>query len=762
VTLAGRRIAIGGVVQGVGFRPAVYRLAREQGLSGRVANDGGGVTIDAFGPLGAIERFLERIVADAPPAARIRSVSIEVIPEESLAEFRIVPSLAGEERRVSIPPDLPTCPACLSELFDPGDRRYRYAFINCTDCGPRFTIARDVPYDRAATTMAGFTMCALCSGEYDDPLSRRFHAQPNACPECGPRLTLWDGAEETEVNGVTDPLETAAGALGDGRIVAVKGIGGFHLACDATFPHAVARLRQRKRREEKPFAVMVRDLAAARGVAALTETEEKLLASSERPIVLVTRRPGCPLADEVAPGNRLVGLILAYAPVHHLLLESVGRPLVMTSGNLSEDPIAHEDTDARSRLSGIADLVLGHDRPIETPCDDSVARVVAGRPLLVRRARGYVPDALTLATPFARPVLAVGGHLKNTFCLASGDRATLGPHIGDLDSVRTYGLFRKSIARMERFLGIAPEVIAYDLHPGYLSTEYALARRETRKVAVQHHHAHVAAVMAEHALAGPVLGLAYDGTGYGMDGTAWGGELLLATRGGFTRLATFRPLPLAGGEAAIREPWRVALAMILDALGPEAALEGFPLFCGVEGRALSGVRRMLERKVNAPLAHGAGRWFDAVGALVLQRPVARYEGQVALEWDLVAEPGEAAPYSFELMTASTPWELDLRPMVRALVEELRGGTGAPAISARFHETLIAASAEMVREAAALHGKLPVVLSGGCFVNRRLAEGILAALGTDFEVFLPERVPPGDAGLALGQAVVADAILREER
>ncbi len=640
-----------GTVQGVGFRPWLYRVAREEGVSGRVRNDAAGVTIEAFGSPAALAAFLRRIETDRPPAAEVREVRARAIPAEPARGFEIVGSGTAGERRVSIPADLATCPECLREVADPRDRRYRYAFTNCTHCGPRYTIAVDVPYDRGATTMAAFAMCPLCRREYEDPADRRFHAQPNACPACGPRLQLLRPPSDAPIE---DPLAAAVLALREGRIVAVKGLGGYHLACDATSTAALRRVRERKHRDEKPFAVMVRDPAAAHELAFLSQAEEQLLASVERPIVLVRRRPDAALAPEVAPGNPLVGILLAYTPLHHLLLTDFAGPLVMTSGNLSEEPMAAADAEAVERLGGIADLFLSHDRAIENRCDDSVARVIAGRPTLLRRSRGWVPRAIRLPRPVARPILACGAHLKNTFCLAAGEEAWLGPHIGDLDNLEAVRAFEEQVERLQRFLGIRPEVIAHDLHPDYASTIYARRRPEPLKIAVQHHHAHVASALAEHGREGPALGLAWDGTGYGSDGTAWGGELLLAEGASCERLATLRPLRLAGGDAAIREVWRIALAALDDAFDGAPPIERLRLFDAVPARDRELVRRMLAKGLRAPLAHGAGRYFDAIGAVGLARPRASYEGQVALEWNLVLDQDERGSYPFALEEAGAP------------------------------------------------------------------------------------------------------------
>ncbi len=758
MTLEGRLIEIHGVVQGVGFRPWVYRVAREAGIAGRVANDSAGLTIEAFGATAALDDFVRRLSASPPPAAEIRRLDWRPIPAEPVAGFSIVESRKAPDLRVSIPPDLATCSDCIREIFDPADRRYRYPFTNCTNCGPRFTIAREVPYDRQATTMASFSMCALCQAEYEDPANRRFHAQPNACPVCGPKLSALSAAGEPVF--WEDPIRGAARALRADLIVAVKGLGGFHLACDATSSAAVERLHRRKRREEKPFAVMVGGIEEAQALAVLTAVERELLLSPERPIVLAPRREGAGLAPEVSPDdNPLVGLLLAYTPLHHLLLSDARRPLVMTSGNLSEEPIVCGNDEAVARLGGVADGFLVHDRPIESRCDDSVARVIAGGPVLLRRSRGWVPRAIPVETPFPRPVLACGGHLKNTFCIGLESSAYLGPHIGDLENLETLSAFEEAVARMERFLRVEPEIVAHDLHPEYVSTVYARQSRRGRKVAVQHHHAHVASAMAEHALAGPVVGVAYDGTGYGTDGTAWGAEILLCRFESFERLATFRPVRLAGGDTAIREPWRIALALLEDAFPEGPPLGELPLLREIEEPALQVVRRMLEGGLPLPLARGAGRYFDGFGSLFLARPFSRHEGQVAFAWNVAANPAEPGSYPYALDLSTRPPELDLRPTLRAAVDDFLSGASPGTISGRFHNTLAKGTGALVKRAVESTGDLPVVLTGGCFQNALLAERILGELA-GLRVLLHRRVPPGDGGLALGQAVVAAALARE--
>jgi hydrogenase maturation protein HypF len=756
----GRRISVSGIVQGVGFRPWVYRLAAFHGLTGWIRNVSSGVTIETFGPAGRLEAFLDDLRATPPPAALIRSLACTPISWLPFESFTIESSETSTRREVSIPADLATCQECLAEIRDPADRRYRYAFTNCTNCGPRYTIAQGVPYDRASTTMAGFTMCAACQREYDDPSDRRFHAQPNACPSCGPRLSLADG--RGRVLDVIDPLTDAAAALCAGRILALKGLGGFHLACDATNREAVETLRSRKRRDEKPFAVMVADLSSAQSLALLGVAERDLLCSIERPIVLAPRRPQTELVDSVAPRNDLIGVMLPYTPLHHLLLDLVRRPLVMTSGNLSEEPLAYRDHDAFERLSGIADIFLIHDRPIETPCDDSVARVIAARPVVFRRSRGFVPRAIGVDSRFARRVLGCGALLKNTFCLARDRTAYLGPHIGDLEHLETVESFRRAIMRLEQFLDISPEIVAYDLHPEYLSTRYALGRSGVAKVGVQHHHAHVASAMAEHGLSGPVLGVAYDGTGLGTDGTAWGGEVLLADFSGFRRLATWRPIALAGGDMAIRQVWRQAFAAVFDAFDGTPPIQQLPVFSTVPASELAVVRQMLEKRLHVTPAHGIGRYFDAAGALGLVRPYSRFEGQVALEWNLIAHPAEQTRYDVVVGHTGELVTVDARPMIRAMVEDLIQGRPTAVVSARFHNTIAGATVDLIRLLVEIHGPLPVVLTGGCFQNARLAERVASDLRRGLDVYLHGAVPPGDGGLSLGQVMIANAAVQSGR
>ncbi|HUP62851.1 MAG TPA: carbamoyltransferase HypF [Thermoanaerobaculia bacterium] len=762
--LVGRHIEIRGVVQGVGFRPWVYQLATREGVAGRVHNDSRGVVIDAFGTAEAIENFTLDLGKSMPVTARVREIDWQSIPYEPVTGFAIVASARAGERNISIPPDLATCPECLDEIFDPNDRRYLYPFTNCTHCGPRYTIVRDVPYDRGNTTMESFVMCAGCRREYHDPLDRRFHAQPNACPACGPKLTaLRPNGREIVTH---SPIRFVARALKAHLIVAVKGLGGFHLACDAMSSLAINRLRERKRREARPLAIMVRDLAQAEELADLTNAERALLASVERPIVLVRRRRST-LPDEIAPGSPLVGLFLPYTPLHHILLRECGIPLVMTSGNVSDNPMCTSNDDALDSLSEIADLFLMHDRNIETRADDSVTRVIAGAPMIMRRARGYVPRGVELKRAFAEPVLAVGAHLKNAICIGAGKQAFLGPHVGDLLTLETEVAFEQSIEQMKKFVGVDPKIIAHDLHPDYASTHWAEDRRSRlsgqaglpvlHTIAIQHHHAHVVSAMAEHGLDGTAIGVAYDGTGYGTDGTSWGGEILIASFTGFERFATFRPIALAGGDQAIRQVWRIALALLDDAFDGTPPLHALPLFRMLERPAIESIRRMIANNVNTPRARGVGRYFDALGAIGLAMPVARFEGEIAMAWNNVADPLEHGRYEVVVRDGVTPWEIDPRPMIKSAVLELLRGVSLPTISARFHNTIAAATVEVVRAATATHGNLPIVLTGGCFQNALLAESVLKRLP---RAYIIRSIPPGDGGIALGQAVIADALHRE--
>ena len=753
--MPGLRIDIRGTVQGVGFRPWVTRLARELGVRGEVRNENRGVRIEAFASGGALSAFVEQLQRDVPAGARIVELHQESIPEDEAEGFTITASGTEGDKALSIPPDLGTCDACRAELLDRSDRRYGYAFTNCTSCGPRFTIATGIPYDRGSTTMAAFEMCDACNQEYHDVEDRRFHAQPNACPSCGPTLQFARLGRALAI--VREPLVAAAEMIDAGRIVAVKGLGGFHLACDATNEHAVQRLRDRKRRDEKPFAVMFRNLAEARESAELSAEDVALLEGQARPIVLTSRKPGSRVAANISLDTPLLGLFLPYTPLHHLLLEACGRPLVMTSANVSEEPICKDEEEARRRLDGIADALLFHDRAIAMRCDDSVARVIAGTPTVLRRSRGFVPRPIMLRAPVSRPILACGAHLKNSFCLAVDDTAYFGPHVGDLENLAALEFFEEAVAHMESILAVEPEIIAHDLHPGYLSTRYARARNEAACVGVQHHHAHVASAIAEHGVDGPVLGLAFDGTGAGLDDTSWGGEFLFGFPGEFERLATFRPIRLPGGNLAMREVWRIAYALLHDAFDGEPPIGTVDLFDAVPREALGLVQQMLDGDLNAPLAHGVGRYFDAFGAIGLRRARSSYEGQLAVAWDFAASDDDAR-YPFHIDRERVPTWIDLRPAVRAMVDDLQQGRSGSLISARFHNTLIEASTAAAHQILRERGPLRVVLTGGVFQNARMASGIEAQLSSEYEVLRHREVPPGDGGIALGQALIADRVL----
>lgn len=759
--LARRRLVARGIVQGVGFRPFVYGLAARLGLAGFVRNDSAGVTLEVEGPPAALDAFALALRAEAPPLARIDEVASEELAPLEAAGFRIEASAALAERRTLIAPDSATCPDCLRELRDPADRRHGYAFINCTNCGPRFTIVQDIPYDRASTTMRGFALCPRCRAEYEDPLNRRFHAQPNACPVCGPALR-WEPLAAPAAPG-DDPVEAAAAALAAGAIVAVKGLGGYHLACDAASAAAVAALRRRKHREAKPFALMVPDLETAGRLCQVSPEEAALLSSPRRPIVLLRRRREAALAPALAPGHSTLGLMLPYAPLHSLLLDAFarrapGRPaaIVLTSGNRSDEPIAYEDEEARARLAPIADAMLSHNRPIHMRCDDSVTRIAAGGEQPLRRSRGYAPEPLQLNLTAPRPILAVGGHQKNTFCLLRGREAVLSHHIGDLENLETLRSFREGVRHFQQLFAIAPAAVAYDLHPEYLATKEALAM-ELPKIGVQHHHAHIASVLAEHGLEGPVIGVAADGTGYGADGAIWGGELLIATLADYTRAGHLAYVPLIGGAAAVRQPWRVAVAYLAQAYGPDFATLDIPFVRGLDQAELRLLLRMAERGVNSPPTSSMGRLFDAAAALIGLHGEACYEGQAAVALEQIAEPAdEGYPWAID---GGEPFQLDISPAFRAIVADLRAGAPAGLIAGRFHATVAACLAESCRRLRERSGLSTVALSGGVFQNRLLLERLVALLEADgFRALTNRRVPPNDGGLALGQAAVAAAWL----
>lgn len=755
-------IEIHGAVQGVGFRPFVFRLATALGLTGWVLNDVRGVFIEVEGPPKVVAQFADRLPHELPPRAVIYAIEQVWAAPSGYTSFTIRQSAAQGVRRVLLLPDSAPCADCLREIRDPRDRRFAYPFTNCTNCGPRFTIIEALPYDRPATTMRHFTLCPACQAEYDDPRNRRFHAQPNACPVCGPHLAWWPHGQPAAV---ADPLRAAADALAAGTLVAVKGMGGFHLMCDARQRAAIEQLRLRKPRRDKPFALMARDLAQVRTICTLSPAEETLLTSPEAPIVLLRRRPNALIAEEVAPDNPYLGVMLPATPLHHLLLAHLAGPVVATSGNRSDEPIAIDEHDAVQRLGPSADHFLVHNRPIARHADDSIVMVLQGAPMLLRRARGYAPLPVLLKTELPC-ILAVGAHLKNTVALSVGRQVFISQHIGDLETPEALGAFERVIADFLTMYDAHPVALAHDMHPDYRSTIWAreavagqLAARlqaligaTVRAIPVQHHHAHLAACLAEHGATEPALGIIWDGTGYGHDGTIWGGECLLGTAASVERVAHLRPFRLPGGTAAIREPRRVALALLWELLG-EAAFEQHDLapLQTSSGSELRLLAQMLERQVHAPLTTSAGRLFDGVAALLGLPQRVTFEGQAAMQLEFLADPNEHGQYEMDVRDAILDW----RPTIRALLVDLRKGGDRGCIAARFHNTLVAAIVAMAQQI----GVAQVVLSGGCFQNRHLTERAAEQLAHHgFAVLLPRQVPPNDGGISLGQVAVAAATL----
>jgi len=750
-------ITIRGVVQGVGFRPFVHRLAIRHDLSGWVRNEPGSVRVRAQGDPAAIEGFARALRSDAPPLARIdtlTSVTVDLVPRDG---FRIVPSDLAPHGRLPVSPDVSICDACAAELADPADRRHRYPFITCTDCGPRFTVIESMPYDRERSTMRHFRQCAECLAEYGDPTDRRYHSETNSCPTCGPRVWLEGCGANGPLDG-DDAVVHAGHVLSQGRILAVRGLGGFHLAVDATDPEAVVRLRERKHRDAKPLAVMVGSLGEARALADLSPAEEALLTSRARPIVLVRPRASAGLAPAVAPGLDRVGLVIAYTPLHLLLLEAAARPLVMTSGNLSEEPIATGNDEARRRLASIADGFLLHDREIVARYDDSLVRVVDERPVVLRRARGYAPLPLSLPVPAPEGILAVGPHLKNTFTLADGDQAYVSQHIGDLENLETLHHFDDARLRYEGLFRIEPRWVVRDLHPGYMSTRVAETTGLEELPPVQHHHAHVAAVLGEHGVEGPALGLAFDGTGYGIDGRVWGFELIEADLTGFRRLAHLRYAPLPGGDRAARLPWRSLLGYA--SLDPSSAAWLPAALADVAPREIAVAGRQIERGLNAPLASSLGRLFDAAAALVGLRVESSYEGQAAMELESAAGALEGGALPFPVRTDLGPLPvLDPLPLLSALAAERRLGAPPDLLAARFHDSVVDAVSLLAVSLCRRRTLTRIALSGGCFQNARLASGVRGRLEeAGLDVLTPVELGPNDGAVSYGQAVVAAARL----
>jgi hydrogenase maturation protein HypF len=762
-----RRISVTGTVQGVGFRPFVFGLARQRHLRGFIKNQTGGVVIELEGSPGELDQFLEEMVQGAPSLAQIATVSSSSLPWHGDPDFLIKESDSERAENIFITPDLAACPECLAEMFDPGDRRHLYPFLNCTNCGPRLTIVTAAPYDRTRTTMASFALCSDCRREYEDPANRRFHAQPIACPRCGPRLRLLDGnGVEIQCN---DPIRSFAEAIRAGKIGALKGLGGFHLACDATRAASVHWLRQRKERDEKPFALMVADLDAAEALCEIDPDERELLQSRRAPIVLLRlRKDGCSkaaaLAREVAPGNPHLGLMLPYTPLHHLLFRHLpGIPLVMTSGNRSDEPIAFTNESALEQLRGIAGLFLVHDRSIQMRCDDSVTRMVAGIELPMRRSRGYAPEPVRLPFHSSASILAVGGQLKSTFALGRAEHAFLSHHLGDLDELEAFEAFQRDLRLYENLFQFKPEVVVHDLHPDYPSTRLAIeiaAGRQVRAFAVQHHHAHLASCLADNGLDEPVIGVIWDGAGLGSDGAIWGGEFLAGDCSGFHRAAHLRYVPMPGGEAAVRQPWRMGLAHLLD-----AGLEQPPGPWRVSREKLELVKKMIVRRFNTPITSSAGRLFDAVAALLGIRDGITYEGQAAMELEWLAT--ETAPdgvYPFEMVELNPPqqWLIDTRPIIRAVVSDVENGISNGVVARRFHCTLVEMIAQTCSRIRQSTGLQSAALSGGVFMNALLLRESVDRLRKErFKVFRHRLVPPNDGGLSLGQLAVGARLVNQK-
>jgi len=754
-----RDLGVNGIVQGVGFRPFVYQLANKHGLNGEIANTSSGVSIHLEGRKANIEAFCHDLAQKGPPLAHITEILIDDGHIEGRQSFSIVESRRQDYHSTLISPDVSICNDCLDELLDQSNRRFLYPFINCTNCGPRYTIIDDIPYDRPSTSMKHFRMCPHCQAEYDDPLNRRFHAQPNACAGCGPHVQLHERNGTTIT--VPNPIETAATLLKEGHILAIKGLGGFHLAADAENDESVARLRKRKNREEKPLAVMSYDLASIEQYAQVGPENEQLLTSYRRPIVLLEKKHPNSLSEHVSPRNRYFGVMLPYTPLHYLLLREGFAALVMTSGNLSEEPIVIENDIAFERLSGITDYFLVHNRGIYLRSDDSIVKRIAGATRLIRRSRGYVPRPVFLNKKVPE-ILACGAELKNTVCLTKENQAFLSQHIGDLENLETYSFLELTVRHMKKILDIDPEIVAYDMHPDYLSTRYAQEQEHLAKIPVQHHHAHIVSCMAEYGLEGPVIGLAFDGTGYGTDGAIWGGEVLLAEEGQFSRAAHISYVPMPGGASVIKEPWRMAVSYLYQTFGQDLWDLDLPLIKKEDSKKIAFICEMISKGVNCPQTSSLGRLFDGVAAILGVRDRVHYEGQAAMELEMLTDKAPRAYYPYE-WKAKNPCLISPDPLIRGIVEDVRRGTSPPLISGKFHRTLISLFTDIcvvLREESGLNR---VVLSGGVFQNAILLSGLIESLNSiDFQVFAHEQVPTNDGGVSLGQALVAAATAGKRR
>lgn len=752
--MPGIRIEIRGIVQGVGFRPFIYNLAQECNLNGYVLNDTDGVEVEAEGNKPDLGRFLRRITSSAPPQSRILEMKIKEVSPRGFQEFSIRESKKRKARTVLVSPDLATCPDCLKELFDPQDRRFNYPFLNCTNCGPRLTIIQDTPYDREKTTMSAFKMCPHCNQEYLNPENRRFHAQPNACPVCGPGLILTDN-QGKRLNAI-DHISTTIELLRKGHIIAIKGIGGYHLACDATNNKAVSTLRKRKYREDKPFALMTKDPKTVQRFCHLSPSEKDLLESVQRPIVLLKKRNVGLIAPEVAPLQKNFGVMLPYSPLHHLLLKDSNLILVMTSGNQSDEPIAYDDKEAFNGLNKIADYFLLHNREIYRRCDDSVTRIFKGKEMVLRRGRGYVPLPVNLDLKFRKHILATGAQLKNTFCLARDSFAFPSTHIGDLENYETLDFYSREIERFKKLCSVNPEVVAYDMHPEYLSTKYALSLTDVKKIPVQHHHAHVASCMAENKISRKVIGVAFDGTGYGEDGNIWGGEFLLADLQSFQRVVHFRYIPMPGGEAAIKNPWMMAASYLYAGFGEDFLNLDLELVRKIDSLKWEIIRKMLDQKLNLFLTSSAGRLFDAVSVLLNFREKTNYEGQPAVELEFWADENLREKYEYEITGEKELHIVCPELIIKGVVNDLMKKESISRISARFHNTMAQIVYDVCSKLRKEYDLNSVCLSGGVFQNMFLLNRTCSRLSENkFRIYTHHRVPPNDGGISLGQAVIAN-------
>ena len=763
-------VRVKGVVQGVGFRPFLYRLAHEYHIVGTVQNDAHGVLLDAQGENDNLESFILAIEKEAPPLARITQISVEEREPGNLDSFKIIQSSNDIERSVLISPDVATCDDCLREIFNKDDRRYRYPFTNCTNCGPRYTITADIPYDRPNTTMASFKMCQNCQREYDDPTDRRFHAQPNACPVCGPMVSIHDAMGD--VIPTDDPLERAVEYLKKGKILAIKGLGGFHLAVDALNEDAVVRLRKRKHREEKPFAIMSPDIVTIEKFAHVSSTELRLLTSHERPIVLLRKKGESEIAESVSPGNAFVGVMLPYTPLHHLILRNNFTALVMTSGNYSEEPIAKDNQEALDRLGAIADYFLMHNRDILIRSDDTVMRVLDNSAIPVRRARGYVPFPIFLKDELPE-VLACGAELKNTICFSKGNHAFLSQHIGDLENMETYSFLKESIVHLSKILQVNPKIIVHDLHPQYLSTQWAVEQQDIEKIAVQHHHAHIAACLAENQVNEKVIGVAFDGTGYGEDSTIWGGEILIADLQNYTRAAHFDVVPIPSGERAIKEPWRMALSYLYHAFGEELFKLKIPFVKSIKRSNAEKLLYAMKRNLNSPLTSSCGRLFDGIAALCGIRHKVSFEGQAAMEFEMVmyenrniddiiesADTWQGSRYSFFIEEENDALIIKYESLIKAIIQDIVEGVQSSEISFQFHTALVQSVLEVCERLREKYRIELVALSGGCFQNAFLATIMPRMLkNRNFKVFTHRLLPPNDGCISLGQAAIAGKKLK---